>query len=65
MPIYEYVCRRCGVHFSRIQKMGSNPAETKCEACGSVDVQRVVSACAVNAASSSGFVPTCAPGGGT
>jgi putative FmdB family regulatory protein len=33
MPIYEYMCRKCGAITEKIHGMNENPA-VKCEACG-------------------------------
>lgn len=33
MPLYEYLCRKCGVKIEKIQKF-SAPTLAKCEACG-------------------------------
>lgn len=65
MPIYEYVCRECGEEFSRIQKMGSDSAGVTCERCGSPDVRRKISSCAVGVGGSggAGSAPSCSTGG--
>lgn len=33
MPIYEYLCTRCGKHFEKRQSVSESPL-TKCEECG-------------------------------
>lgn len=33
MPIYEYLCKKCGRHFEKRQSV-SEPALTECEKCG-------------------------------
>ena len=40
MPIYEYVCKKCGHEFEKLVRGGKTPA---CAACGAVDVERVFS----------------------
>ena len=45
MPIYEYFCAACEKEFTKIQKMGGEP--TECPVCGSADVARKISACAI------------------
>ena len=45
MPIYEYECEspKCGHHFEALQKMSDDPI-TKCPACKSKKVRKMVSA---------------------
>jgi putative FmdB family regulatory protein len=52
MPMYEYECRKCGEIFSRLQKMTVTAGETACPACNSVEVERLISACAIGGAAS-------------
>ena len=52
MPIYEYFCATCGNEFSKLQKMGGEP--TICPKCGSADVARKISACAIGGGTSGG-----------
>lgn len=33
MPLYEYVCQKCGSHIEKIRKF-SDPPLTRCEKCG-------------------------------
>ncbi len=33
MPIYEYVCEKCGTHLEVLQKMTDKPL-TRCKSCG-------------------------------
>jgi putative FmdB family regulatory protein len=47
MPIYEYFCEQCRESFSLLQRMGSGPGETTCPGCGSHQVKRQISACAI------------------
>ncbi|HTE49355.1 MAG TPA: zinc ribbon domain-containing protein [Kofleriaceae bacterium] len=42
MPIYEYACRKCGKTFEYMQRM-SDPVKRKCEACGGLTLDRVIS----------------------
>jgi putative FmdB family regulatory protein len=62
MPIYEYVCSDCGENFSKLQKMDAGAGETACPQCGSTDVARKISACAIGGGT--GGAPAGAPGGG-
>jgi len=45
MPMYEYECRSCGVAFEALVRTGSEPA---CPACGSQDLERLLSLFAVS-----------------
>lgn len=45
MPIYEYRCGACDEAFERLIRAGESPGS--CPACGSADVERVVSLPAV------------------
>jgi putative FmdB family regulatory protein len=60
MPIYEFYCAACGEEFTRLQKMGGET--TDCPKCGSVDVARKISACAIGGGTSG--VATGGGGGG-
>lgn len=57
MPIYEYVCGECGEGFSKLQKMSAEEGETSCPKCGSRQVTRKMSTCAIGgpAGGSGGF----------
>jgi putative FmdB family regulatory protein len=46
MPLYEYLCGACGHRFERIQKFSDAPIDT-CPACGKNDVQKLLSAPAI------------------
>jgi putative FmdB family regulatory protein len=52
MPIYEYFCAACGEEFSKLQKMGGET--TCCPKCGSADVARKISACAIGSGAAGG-----------
>jgi putative FmdB family regulatory protein len=45
MPIYEYTCKRCDHQFETLVRGGGTPV---CAACGSVDLERLLSLPAVN-----------------
>ena len=51
MPIYEYFCEQCRESFSVLQRMGSSAEETACPGCGSRQVKRQISACAIGGGS--------------
>lgn len=63
MPIYEYRCEACGEAFSLLQKMGAGAKDTVCPHCGSANVQKQFSTCAVGGGSTGG-APACSSGGG-
>ena len=42
MPIYEYECPSCGNRFEKLVKVNAEPPP--CDACGSGDVRKLVSA---------------------
>ncbi len=41
MPIYEYVCEKCGAHLEVLQKMSDKPL-TRCKSCGG-RLERIIS----------------------
>jgi putative FmdB family regulatory protein len=45
MPIYEYTCKTCEHQFETLVRSGETPA---CAACGSVDLERLLSLPTVN-----------------
>ena len=40
MPIYEYVCKKCGHQFEKLVRHGKTPV---CASCGAPDVERLFS----------------------
>ncbi len=40
MPIYEYICNKCKITFSLLQRMGSSEKDTTCPKCGSKEVKK-------------------------
>lgn len=70
MPIYEYICRKCGDDFEEL--VFSQEALPPCPQCGSTEVEKLMSACAArtdgDAGPDFGSTPPmggggCAPGG--
>jgi len=53
MPIYEYRCKECGKVFSKLQSMGATAEGITCPACGSPEVERMVSSFASASSGSS------------
>lgn len=43
MPIYEYLCEKCGHEFEREQRITEDPIK-KCPSCGSSQAKRLISA---------------------
>jgi len=54
MPLYEYLCKKCGHRFERIQKFSDAPVK-KCPECGGA-VEQVLSAPAVQFKGSGWYV---------
>jgi putative FmdB family regulatory protein len=52
MPLYEYLCRDCGLPFERYVRAWGDPV--LCPACGGVSVDKKVSTFALAAAGGSG-----------
>lgn len=42
MPIYEYVCDKCGNHIELLQKVG-DPAPKRCEKCRKGKMEKIIS----------------------
>lgn len=42
MPIYEYVCNKCGTHLELLQKVG-DPAPKRCAACKKGKMEKLIS----------------------
>src|SRR5947209_8008078 len=65
MPLYEYLCNKCGHRFERIQRF-SDPMVKKCPECGG-KVEQVISAPAVQFKGSGWYVTDYAkkPSGGS
>ena len=68
MPIYTYVCEKCGSKFDLLVGMTSEKTELKCKKCGSSDIKKLLASFSVgkggkNVSSgpscSSGTCPTC------
>jgi len=64
MPMYEYRCAECGVLYEQLRRMSEADAELVCPRCGSRQVQRQISACAIGGSSSGGDKGGCVPRGG-
>jgi len=42
MPIYEFICKKCGKHFESLVSMGKERT-VSCADCGSKDIQKIFS----------------------
>ncbi len=62
MPMYEYVCDKCGERFSMLQPMSAAREGHRCPACGEKQTRRVMSSFATCGPTASGS--GCGPGGG-
>jgi putative FmdB family regulatory protein len=63
MPLYEYLCQKCGHRFEKIQKFSDKPVK-KCPECGGA-VEQVISAPAVQFKGSGWYVTDYAKKSGT
>jgi putative FmdB family regulatory protein len=54
MPMYEYRCTECGKKYEQLRRMTEADHDLVCPHCGSKQVQRQVSACAIGGGASSG-----------
>ena len=71
MPIYEYVCKRCGHEFEELVKSISSRDEVACPSCGAAGAARQLSVFAAREGGSTAPLPTggascgpcCDPGG--
>lgn len=48
MPLYEYVCQKCGNVLEVLQKIGQNQVEQDCPVCQSRDLIKKISAANIN-----------------
>lgn len=49
MPVYDYKCRKCGAEFEKFLRSLAAASTVKCEKCGSSQVTKLVSCCAISA----------------
>ncbi|MFZ5927976.1 MAG: FmdB family zinc ribbon protein [Acidobacteriota bacterium] len=65
MPMYEYRCQECGAKYEQLRRMSEADTNLECPLCGSRNVCREVSACAIGGSSSSSKSGgACVPRGG-
>ena len=58
MPLYEYRCQQCGEEFERFVRSFLAAGEVTCPACGSRQVERLISVFGLSARSSGSCGPT-------
>ncbi|MBF0171213.1 MAG: zinc ribbon domain-containing protein [Nitrospinae bacterium] len=61
MPIYEYVCSRCGAKFEKLTPLAEAHKTQPCEACGERAGERILSATSLGGSHSHGG--SCGAGG--
>lgn len=54
MPLYEYICQRCGKRFEVLQRMGATAEGLTCPACGAGEVAKAHSTFASSVPSAGG-----------
>ncbi|MEK6692097.1 MAG: zinc ribbon domain-containing protein [Nitrospirota bacterium] len=66
MPIYEYICMKCGEGFVLLQKVGATEKDTACPSCDSKDVKKKLStfSCSLDTGFSHSSHSSSAHGGG-
>ncbi|NWF85156.1 MAG: zinc ribbon domain-containing protein [Bryobacteraceae bacterium] len=52
MPMYEYRCEECGRLYEQLRRMSDADADLTCPHCGSTQVKRQWSSCAISGGSS-------------
>ncbi len=52
MPIFEYVCQKCGTRFETLVRFQREETEVACESCGSRQVKRELSVFSAHASAS-------------
>ncbi len=64
MPVYEYICKKCGSEFALLQRMGASEKDTVCPRCGSKEVKKKLSLFSCSSDASSLTTPSGGFGGG-
>ncbi len=64
MPMYEYRCNECGRTYEQLRRMSDADTNLECPVCGSQQVERQVSACAIGGNGGSATRGGCSPRGG-
>jgi putative FmdB family regulatory protein len=64
MPIYEFVCRKCGKEFEKLVWKSSDNTKFKCPECDSSELEEKVSSFASVTESGGSGLSNCTPSGG-
>lgn len=59
MPVYEYQCRSCGMHFDLLVRFSELDKKPECPVCGSKETQKQISMFAASGAYSSAASSNC------
>lgn len=62
MPIYSYKCKDCGREFDLLVGVGKGDQKPRCQKCGSKNIERQLSPCAVRMGSSGVSSSSCPTG---
>ena len=60
MPLYSYVCKECGKKFDLLVGMTSENEESRCEKCGSRNIERILAPFGIRGSSGSKSSSACA-----
>jgi putative FmdB family regulatory protein len=63
MPIYEFICNKCGEEFETILS-STDITDVNCQACKSPDIKKVLSSGSFKVGGSSASLPSSAPASG-
>lgn len=58
MPIYEYVCKDCNVHFEVFTTSIQSAEVVKCKECNSLNVKKTISASSFRLGNSGSSIPS-------
>jgi len=64
MPMYEYKCEECGKRYEQLRKMSEADSNLVCPNCGSNQVKREISTCAIGGGATPGAFNGGVGGGG-
>ncbi|WIF95741.1 FmdB family zinc ribbon protein [Caminicella sporogenes] len=59
MPIFEYVCEKCGYKFEKLVRSSDSDKKQKCPECGSENTKKVFSTFACGGNSGGFSAPSC------
>jgi putative FmdB family regulatory protein len=64
MPIYEFICLKCGHEFEKLVRKSSDNNEIQCPECHSENLEEKVSSFASVSTNGTSGVSNCTPSGG-